>query len=246
MQRWIAFLLLVLAAGRSTAYPFTILDSTRAPAGTKAIVLTFDDGPSPGVTDGILRVLARHNVRATFFVMGVRAQTHPDLVRRIHADGHDIGLHGWTGDWPVLFDIELLRADIARTTLAIERATGARLPKPPLYRPQRGITAWAYDSLLESCEIRPGYLTFYAFDAGVGPDDADALMARLQASLLDHNGGAIVLHTSRYRANPDDDDRIDKFWLADALDTFIPWARQQGFRFVQYSEYRNRNCSPSP
>jgi peptidoglycan/xylan/chitin deacetylase (PgdA/CDA1 family) len=60
------------------------------------VVLTFDDGPSPPTTPQVLAALAQECVRATFFLIGKPASEHPDLVRRIAAEGHTIGHHTWT------------------------------------------------------------------------------------------------------------------------------------------------------
>ena len=57
--------------------------------------LTFDDGPSPDYTPQILDVLARHDARATFFVVGSLAQAYPDIIQRIAAEGHTIANHAW-------------------------------------------------------------------------------------------------------------------------------------------------------
>lgn len=59
------------------------------------IALTFDDGPSPEWTPPILDLLARAGARASFFPLSPRAAAHPELMRRIAAEGHLIGLHGW-------------------------------------------------------------------------------------------------------------------------------------------------------
>ena len=60
----------------------------------KVVVLTLDDGPDPAWTPGILDELARRGATATFFVLLTRTSTHPDLLRRIVAEGHEIALHG--------------------------------------------------------------------------------------------------------------------------------------------------------
>jgi peptidoglycan/xylan/chitin deacetylase (PgdA/CDA1 family) len=59
----------------------------------QTLALTFDDGPDPDGTPLMLDVLARADARATFFVIGPRAAAHPDLIERIIADGHTVGLH---------------------------------------------------------------------------------------------------------------------------------------------------------
>jgi peptidoglycan/xylan/chitin deacetylase (PgdA/CDA1 family) len=60
------------------------------------VVLTFDDGPWPPTTPKVLAALAEQCVRATFFLIGKPASEHPELVRRIAAEGHTIGYHTWT------------------------------------------------------------------------------------------------------------------------------------------------------
>ena len=57
------------------------------------VALTIDDGPHPATTPDLLRVLRRHGARATFFLIGERAERSPDLVRRIAADGHEMANH---------------------------------------------------------------------------------------------------------------------------------------------------------
>ena len=60
------------------------------------VVLTFDDGPWPRTTARMLAALAHECVRATFFLIGKPASEHPDLVRKIAAEGHTIGHHTWS------------------------------------------------------------------------------------------------------------------------------------------------------
>src|SRR5436305_5044846 len=60
------------------------------------VVLTFDDGPWPATTSRVLTTLAKECVRATFFLIGKPASEHPELVRRIAAEGHTIGHHTWS------------------------------------------------------------------------------------------------------------------------------------------------------
>jgi peptidoglycan-N-acetylglucosamine deacetylase len=65
---------------------------------TERIALTFDDGPSVW-TEPILDILAAHEARATFFVIGSLAEQRPDVVRRIAAEGHEVGNHSWSHPW---------------------------------------------------------------------------------------------------------------------------------------------------
>jgi peptidoglycan/xylan/chitin deacetylase (PgdA/CDA1 family) len=66
------------------------------PLADHEVVLTFDDGPWPGTTPRVLAALARECVHATFFLIGRNASAHPELVRRIAAQGHNVGTHTWS------------------------------------------------------------------------------------------------------------------------------------------------------
>lgn len=99
----------------------------------RTLVLTFDDGPDPAWTPAILDVLARHRARATFFVTGAHAARHPGLVRRILAEGHEIGHHTAT-------HVDLRAAGSLRTwlelrstdlVLAYAGGLGTSLIRPP-------------------------------------------------------------------------------------------------------------------
>lgn len=61
----------------------------------KSIYLTFDDGPTPGVTEKVLEILSRFNARATFFCIGGNVRTNPDLFMQIQESGHSVGNHTW-------------------------------------------------------------------------------------------------------------------------------------------------------
>jgi len=68
---------------------------SRADAHNNTVALTFDDGPHPTGTPAILDILAEHHVLAAFFVIGENARRHPDLIRRMHAEGHLVCNHSF-------------------------------------------------------------------------------------------------------------------------------------------------------
>ena len=97
------------------------------------LALTFDDGPNDAATPQLLDVLAKHRVRATFFMMGSFARQRPDIVRRVAADGHLIGNH--TMDHPklALEPARSVRQQLADCTAVLEDLTGSavRFFRPP-------------------------------------------------------------------------------------------------------------------
>jgi peptidoglycan/xylan/chitin deacetylase (PgdA/CDA1 family) len=82
------------------------------------VALTYDDGPS-GWTGQILDILARHNQRATFYVLGVHARQHPELIRRIHDEEHELGNHGFSHLSMRSLDDEEIIATLSATATAV-------------------------------------------------------------------------------------------------------------------------------
>lgn len=131
----------------------------RGPAGGSGLALTFDDGPDPCYTPQILDLLAAHGARATFFVVGRKVRNHPELVRRMVAEGHEVGnhtfshLHAWL-TWP-----HKVWTEIEEGERAIEEVTGQR---PRYFRPPWGafnlfsglVALRRYRVVLWSCEVR--------------------------------------------------------------------------------------------
>ena len=72
------------------------LQGTTAPGRARAVAITFDDGPEPAPTPRLLDELSRLGIRATFFVVGRRADAHPSLIRRMVDEGHAVGSHSFS------------------------------------------------------------------------------------------------------------------------------------------------------
>ena len=103
------------------------------------IAMTFDDGPSEKLTPELLDLLARHHLRATFFVIGKNVVEHPEIVQRAAREGHEIANHSWSHPSFGKMSDARVRAELQKTDDAIRAATGKR---PDLMRPPYGsITA---------------------------------------------------------------------------------------------------------
>jgi peptidoglycan/xylan/chitin deacetylase (PgdA/CDA1 family) len=91
--------------------------------GTAGVALTFDDGPDVENTPRLLDLLKQYNVKATFCLVGFRARDHPDLVRRIAAEGHTLCNHSWQHDLRLATrSPERIRGDLQATNDAIHNA----------------------------------------------------------------------------------------------------------------------------
>ena len=93
-----AFLLLCGAAPFFPAWGFYGPTVTRGRPEPPGVALTFDDGPDPSTTGPLLDLLRERGVRAGFFVVGRKVEAHPELVRRMTAEGHEVGNHSHTHD----------------------------------------------------------------------------------------------------------------------------------------------------
>jgi len=105
---------------------------------SRAIAITFDDGPVPGKTEKILEILEAYKVSAAFFCIGHRIADNPLLIKQIHDAGHLLGNHSyWHKNTFDLQGTEKIEQELIATNKAIERAIGL---KPNFFRPPFGVT----------------------------------------------------------------------------------------------------------
>jgi len=191
------------------------------------VVLTFDDGPDPKYTPEILDILDAYDAPAVFFLIGSKVLEHPEIVRRIVAEGHEIGVH--TYSHPNLADISplRLRLELRATQQLLAEVTGTntllfRAPYGLDQDPKTIGEANALRTILTEGYIVVG-IEHDSFDwarRGV-PDITEALVN----SLSDKGGGVALLH----------DGGGDRSQTVRALPSIIASARQQGFEIVSLS-----------
>jgi peptidoglycan/xylan/chitin deacetylase (PgdA/CDA1 family) len=100
------------------------------------VAITFDDGPHDEGTPAVLAILAGAGARATFFVIGEQVERRPQLLQRIVAEGHAVGLHGYRHQLQLRLTGPQVREDLERGAEAITRVTGV---PPHWHRPPFGI-----------------------------------------------------------------------------------------------------------
>jgi peptidoglycan/xylan/chitin deacetylase (PgdA/CDA1 family) len=108
---------------------------SRSPRGPW-LALTLDDGPDPSSTPQFLDELRRLRVPATFFVLGAAVRRHPALARRIAAEGHEIGVHGWTHRPHLLRTPAGVAAELYLARAAVVATAGVQ---PTSWRPPHGV-----------------------------------------------------------------------------------------------------------
>lgn len=107
---------------------------------TNAVALTFDDGPSPD-TESLLDVLKKHEVRATFFLIGQAAECYTPIAQRITREGHEIGNHSYSHPIYLYCGAQETRRQLHQAQASIEKATGVR---PLFARPPCGVRTRAF------------------------------------------------------------------------------------------------------
>ena len=113
--------------------------------------LTYDDGPNDAATEALLDILAAHNARATFFMIGKFVRQRPDLVRRVHAAGHLIGNHTETHPWLHRCSPDRIREEMSRCQHALEDAIGAPVR---YFRPPHGARRPAVFTVARELELK--------------------------------------------------------------------------------------------
>jgi peptidoglycan/xylan/chitin deacetylase (PgdA/CDA1 family) len=162
------------------------------------VILTFDDGPLPTTTPRILRTLAHECIRATFFMIGRRAEANPDLVVSVRNAGHSLGSHSYSHRDLKKLPPDEAKADIQRGYEAVEKAAfgpDATKQHARLFRfPSRKSTP----ELISFVRSRGGTIV----SSGLSPEDwrgqpASVTMNRLRRILDRRNKGIILLHDSQ-------------------------------------------------
>lgn len=100
------------------------------PSREKVVYLTFDDGPTPGITEWVLNELEKYDAKATFFCLGKNVEAHPDIYRAILERGHAVGNHSYS-------HLKGFGSSVATYVKDAERAAGlidSRLFRPPYGR----------------------------------------------------------------------------------------------------------------
>jgi polysaccharide deacetylase family sporulation protein PdaB len=112
---------------------------------TNKIALTFDDGPDHKYTPQILDILRKHHVKATFFLIGIRAQANPAMVKRIVKEGHAIGNHSYNHANPAKLTEAQFEKQIANTQVILSKLIGyePKLIRTPYGAIQENQLRWA-------------------------------------------------------------------------------------------------------
>jgi peptidoglycan-N-acetylglucosamine deacetylase len=184
-----------------------------------AIALTFDDGPNPAVTPDLLNLLDRHQVRATFFVMGRSVRAFPALAKEIGDRGHAIGNHTDTHPTLTFLSRRRITDELNRCDDAIASATGrgSRWMRPPF-----GFRGPQLNSLIQQrCGTRVVMWSAMAWDwKATNPESVINHLRRVRG------GDIVLLHDGDHRVLDG-----DRRHTVTALEHWLPRWKDAGIRF---------------
>jgi peptidoglycan-N-acetylglucosamine deacetylase len=187
------------------------------------VYLTFDDGPNPTATPQLLDVLARHQVRATFFVIDkhITRGTMP-IVRRTFDEGHAVAIH-WHSRDLMFKSPTYVASTIQEAAARLEVNTGHQACRA--FRPHAGHRSIPMVMGASKAGFRVVGFSWMAWDTTVfGDRKADDLVPRLARGAS--SGDIIVIHDGHHK-NP----RADRRYAIETVDRLIPELRSRGFEF---------------
>jgi peptidoglycan/xylan/chitin deacetylase (PgdA/CDA1 family) len=238
----------VIAAGLAGLTAYAAVDSraqlfgatTCYTAAANKLALTFDDGPNPSVTPRLLDLLAKHNARGSFFLVGKFVRECPDLTKEIAARGHVVGNHTDTHLNLFFCGPQETKDELVRCQQAIHRATWAA---PRWFRPPFGYRSPWLIEIAQRHGMRTAMWTHLPGDWRGKP--AAWLIARLQriadsgpgtpasaseprlATSIPVNGPILCLHDGDYSHQ-----NGDRLATVEALAHWLPRWRDLGIEFV--------------
>jgi peptidoglycan/xylan/chitin deacetylase (PgdA/CDA1 family) len=190
-------------------------------AGPTEVALTFDDGPSP-YTAQVLDVLRAQHVHATFFLCGANAERYPELVRRIRAEGHQIGNHTYSHPYLYLMSEKNIAGEIDRTQDVLQKITGAR---PTLFRPPFGVRWFSLWPVLRERGLTMVLWSDRGYDGAL---DATGIAKTTLDQLAP--GAIILLHDGFETRAPS---AVDRAATVRALPAIIAGVRRAGYTFAK-------------
>ena len=180
------FLLLILIVLGASFIQFNYFVNSINKGINSEISFTFDDGPNPATTPQLLAILARENIKATFFVIGHQLEENKTLLLKIYNEGHTIGNHSYRHTKKLtLFSTTHLIDDIEKCSVAIEKIIHQ---KPLFFRPPFGVTTPRYKRALKHLGMKSIGWNIRSLDTV--SKDKKALFKKITRKI---SGGSIIL-----------------------------------------------------
>jgi peptidoglycan-N-acetylglucosamine deacetylase len=192
--------------------------------GSKQLALTYDDGPNDPYTLRLLEVLAKHNVRATFFLIGRYVRQRSDIARELMKAGHVIGNHTFTHPLLIFKAARGIEAEMADCTRALSDAVGEH---SNLFRPPFGGRRPAVMRITRRLGLEPVMWNVTGYDWNA--PSAEHIERKVSGRVC--GGDVILLHDGSHRTFG-----ADRAYTMTATDRLISRYKQEGYEFVTIPE----------
>lgn len=192
--------------------------------GSKQIALTFDDGPNDPDTLNLLEILAKHEVRATFFLIGRYVRRRPDIAVALAAQGHTVGNHTFSHPLLIFQSRSRIREEVIRCRQAIGEAA---VESSNLFRPPWGGRRPGVFGLVREIGLEPIMWSVTAYDWNA--PSADYIERKVAAQI--RGGEVVLLHDGGHAAFGTDRSRTTQ-----AVDRLIARYKSEGYQFVTVPE----------
>lgn len=193
----------------------------RGPRRGRRMAITFDDGPNGDQTVAVLRLLDRHQAKATFFMIGQNVERQPEVARQVAAAGHAVGSHTYSHRKLNQLSLAEAKEEIDRGQAAL---AGAGIADARLFRAPHGLKTFAVVRHLLQRGLRP-----IAWTAGVYDTDCPhAQIIAHRAKRWVRPGTILLLHDGKLGH--------DRRPMTQALDAILQLARKRGIQLVTIPE----------
>lgn len=176
----------------------------------KKVALTFDDGPNNTSSIQILNTLKKYNIKATFFMLGTMVDNYPDVVKKIHDEGHEIANHTYNHKDLTTLDDSSIKREIESTNQSIEKITGER---PTLLRPPYG----SYNERVTKLEPNMTIALWNIDTLDWKTHNATAILGEVKKELQPHS--IVLMHDIHQDS-------------ADSLENVIKFLKSEDYTFV--------------
>ncbi len=209
-------------APRSQLYGSTFIGTARD---RRELALTFDDGPNDPYTLQLLEVLAKHSVKATFFLIGKFVDQRPDIVREVVSAGHVVANHTYTHPNLIFKTQPEFRDELSRCERALDNAVGEN--HAALFRPPFGGRRPAVFRTLKKSALKPILWSVTGFDWSAKSSD------EIERKVTKHvrGGDVILLHDGGHLAFG-----TDRSYTVTATDHLIAGYKSEGYSFPTIPE----------
>lgn len=193
----------------------------------KRVFLTFDDGPSKAVTPHILDTLKKHNIKATFFLLGSRVNLNPSIVKREYEEGHYIANHGYSHKYKKIYasSNDVLK-EYNKTENEIRKALGNNNYSSHLFRFPGGSIGGEYNKIKKQTkqELKKQKIAYLDWNAltsdAAGANTKEKIMKNLKKTVGNHDNVVILMH-----------DAPDKILTYETLEEVINYLKGRGYVF---------------